>query len=131
MKTITLVLCLLISCAFGQTAPKKGVKFVCTCNDSVGARYATAVRDLIAASPRYTSADDFIENPGPSSIPHMGIRVVSLDPQVGSPGNGAALAVVITWGTFYLTSSLQICTSENVRTCAENTIALLDSNAIS
>lgn len=129
-KLLCIALLLLPSIAFGQNANKAGVKFDCTCNDSVGARYATAVRDLIAASPRYESAEDFVENPGKSAIYHMGIRVVSLDPQAGNPGHGSALSIVITWGAFYLASSLQICTSDGVRECAENTMAIMDKNYI-
>lgn len=126
MKTLALLLCLLSSCAIGQTVPKIGVKFVCTCNDMVGARYATAIRDLIAVSPRYAAANDFVEGPANARVFNMGIRAITLDPQVGSPGNGTAVAVTITWGYLYINNILQICTSESVKECAENTIASFD-----
>jgi hypothetical protein len=120
-------LLLFSSVAFAQSVPKTGVKFVCTCTDTVGARYATAVRDLIATSPRYKPAAEFIEGPENSKIYNMGIRVTSLDPQVGNPGNGSALAITITWGALYMTNYIQICPSRDVQTCAANTIADLDS----
>ena len=127
MKALAFLLFLSPIGSLGQSTQKIGVKFSCTCNDTVGARYATAVRDLIAVSPRYKLVGDFVEGSKSARVFNMGIRVVSLDPQGGSPGNGTALATVITWGYLYATNTLQICTSEAVQTCAANTIATLDS----
>src|SRR5438874_7295835 len=94
------------SAVFAQSPPKTGIKFICTCTDSVGARYATAVRDLIATSPRYKPAAEFIEGSENARVYNMGIRVVSLDPQAGNPGNGSALAITLTWGVAYVSNSI-------------------------
>lgn len=128
------LLCLTVGCiksAVAQEQKKIAVKFQCTCDDPVGSRYETAVRDLIATSPRYKAATEFIENPGPNSVPNFGIRVVSLDPHRGDNLEGAETiySVVITWGAFYYTSAIRICGSNNVQTAAQDTIALLDKYA--
>lgn len=122
-----LIFLLLCSTAvFGQSVVKTGVKFTCTCEDNLGARYATAVRDLIASSPRYELASEFSGKNGTTPFVNWGIRVVSVDPSAGNNGNDTVLSVVITLGQYYLTHSVQYCTSARVKDCAANAIALLD-----
>ena len=53
---LTVLLFCLNASSFGQEPRKTKVFFECTCDDVVGATWATNFRDLIASSPRYTEA---------------------------------------------------------------------------
>jgi hypothetical protein len=52
MKVLALML-LLCPSVFCQQPTRIPVVFDCNCDDAVGSLYATAFRDLLAASPRY------------------------------------------------------------------------------
>lgn len=129
MKNLVFLLLLLPMMAFGQTPTKTGVKFSCMCNDEVGARYATAIRDLIASSPRYQSAVEYQTDLGKSDTWNYGIRVVSLDPTNGKVGTSSVLSIVITWGPVYLQSYVEVCPTDSVKSCAIGTFADLDKEA--
>ncbi|HEY6407998.1 MAG TPA: hypothetical protein VIY29_11070 [Ktedonobacteraceae bacterium] len=109
-----------------QTPAKTPVKFSCTCEDAVGAKYATALRDLIAASSRYQSASDFVVGTGKDAVWNFGIHVVSLDPSAGNTGERTVLAVTITVGPLFMTSLVQTCGDAEVQSCASTTFAQLD-----
>jgi hypothetical protein len=125
MKYLALLL-LLSNTAFGQASGsvKLKIKFVCTCDDSVGVRYATALRDLIAKSPRYVETNDFSEG----TSRHLGIRVVSVDQDDDHTGRSTAMSIVFTSGSdVYLTHAVQTCGINRVESCAADTLADLDS----
>ncbi len=126
IREVALFGLLVTSAAPGQAPAKKAIKFQCTCDDSVGVRYATAMRDLIAASPRYKSATEFTVGEGKGSVWNLGVRVVSIDPTVGKTGNSTVLSVVLTVGPLYMTSYVQVCTSDGVSSCAADTFAEID-----
>jgi hypothetical protein len=70
-----------------------------------------------------------MDGPANARIYNMGIRVVSLDPQEGNPGRASVVAISITWGVAYMSTYIQVCPSNDVQTCAANTIADLDAQA--
>ena len=72
--------------------------FQCTCDDPVGSRLATAVRDLIATSPRYfKSGGDFTQE-GANVFPIWSIRVVTRDTDENA--SRSMIAVAFTRGLF-------------------------------
>lgn len=131
MKKLVLLLCL-SPYAFGQNQTSKTpIHFICSCDDSIGARYATAFRDLIASSPRYIEANKAEEyGPDGKTIAKYNwvIDVVSIDTDAPvATGNESALAVVIKVGnTFYWTHWIQICGSAKAAYCASTTLADFD-----
>lgn len=130
MKYLLLFLCF-SSCAFGQSKPevmphKIKVHLNCTCEDVVGSKYATALRDLIATSPRYIAADNFVDGTGTTAVWNYGLRIVTLDPSNGKTGVSTVIAVTITWGPIFLDSLVQTCGDEVAKSCASSTFASLD-----
>ena len=109
-----------------QAPSKIPVKFTCTCSDPVGARYATALRDLVAASPRYSASSDYVVGKGEDEVWHWGIRVVSLDPTVGKLGESTVLSVTLTFGNLYIDAVVQSCLADSPKHCAEDTLSSLD-----
>ena len=97
------------------------------CDDSVGARYATALRDLIAGSPRFAlvSEEDW-KTAKPSNFARLTIHVSTLDPDTPSAGRQAAIAWALTSDGIYVTASLQICGSNVITVCAEQTVSKID-----
>jgi hypothetical protein len=122
---IALWLLTLSAPAFAQ-ASKTPVHFQCQCDDAVGARYATAVRDLIAKSPRYIAVPDFIVGDTKDGHWNYGIRVISLDPSTNNIGNMSAIAIVITFGPLFDNTQIQTCYASDIQTCADNTMAFFD-----
>ena len=129
MKILACLVLCLSSFAFAQSSPKTGVKFACICEDAVGARLATAVRDLIAVSPRYKSVADFQIGKPPKITYNWGIRVVSLDPsksETDAGGRSTVISFVITLGPIYFFQGVETCGLTKVQDCAEDLIADLD-----
>lgn len=116
--------------AIGTTStPKKiGISFSCTCNDSVGASFATAFRDLLATSPRYYEAYTPIEKlPNGKEIDHWQIKVVSLDPKFGPDGSSSIMSVVFLFGdTYFLEQYVQSCGLDRISQCAHGTLSDFD-----
>jgi hypothetical protein len=110
---------------FGQApAPKIPVFFQCTCDDPVGSRIATAVRDLIAVSPRYFKSGSDITRQGSNVFPVWSIRIVTRDTDENA--TATMVAVAVTRGLFFETLSVQSCGSFRVKECAEGILADLD-----
>ncbi len=127
IRTVLSILAFFATCSLHAQAPQKlPVKFTCTCSDPVGARYATALRDLIAASPRYTASSDYVVGKGDDEVWHWGIRVVSLDPTVGKLGDSTVLSVTLTFGNLYVDAVVQSCLADSPKHCAEDTLSSLD-----
>lgn len=111
--------------------PSKIPVFVdCTCDDAVGALYATALRDAIANSPRYTEAPGYYRTgPAPKrdKIRNWSISVVAMDDDSQNPGHSSALSVVILLGPdLFIQQFVQVCGRERAATCAARTLADLD-----
>lgn len=130
MKKSLVLLLLLCSFlpAFGESG-KIAVVFDCECTDSVGARYATEVRDLLAASPRYYlaySAEEKDKN-GKISSYHWHFKVLSLDPSSNNDGSSTVLSVVLLVGdSIFMTQQVQTCGASRISACAANTISFMD-----
>lgn len=130
MKTLAVLLLLSTNIpAPGQSKKKTEMKFDCTCEDPVGSRFATAFRDLIAASPRYTQTTLSEE---PVKIGEKGTRsnwvvsIISLDPNSGS-GAQTAMSVVMTVGdTIFWTHWVQTCGANRVNECASSVFSDVD-----
>jgi len=153
MRYLLLLLCL-NSCAFAQAKkqdlpefrklspvsqianaesapPKTKVKFICTCNDDVGAKFATALRDLLAASPRYMETDDDNDKIFPNVKQRFVwvLSIVSVDASPGNPGSATAMSTVLLGGPIFLKQQEYLCGTNNVKHCAEDTFSYLDSTA--
>lgn len=129
MKRLTMclaILAVMTAKVFAQ-APvvrKTPIFFQCTCDDPVGSRIATAVRDLIATSPRYfKSGGDFTQQ-GANVFPIWSIRMVTRDTDENA--SRSMIAVAFTRGLFFETLSVQSCGSLRVKECAEGILADLD-----
>jgi len=98
MRALVLVILLISwSLSFAQSSSNKtAVFFSCTCSDSVGKLYATAVRDAIAASPRYKEAAVAEEKGanGKTDSYHWAVKAVSLDPSNDNNGVSTVISVV-------------------------------------
>jgi len=126
MKFIAFFALFCASIVLAQAPAKTPVHFDCSCDDNIGARYATAVRDLIAVSPRYQSTGAFKEGSGADTKWNYGIRVTSINPFNDEGNSSTALAVVFTYGELYLDSYIQVCGVAKIQSCAATTIAMLD-----
>jgi hypothetical protein len=100
------------------------VFFQCTCDDLVGSRIATALRDLIATSPRYSKSDSEFAGKGANLFPIWSVRMVTRDSEEN--GTRSIMAVAVTRGLFFQTLSVQSCGSLRVKECAEGILADLD-----
>jgi hypothetical protein len=119
------ILAMMTARVFAQAPVSKiPVFFQCTCDDPVGSRIATSVRDSIATSPRYIkSGSEFIRQ-GANVFPIWSIRVVTRDTDENA--SRTMIAVVVTRGLFFETLSVQSCGSLRVKECAEGILADLD-----
>lgn len=119
------ILAMMTARVFAQaSAPKIPVFFQCTCDDPVGSRIATAVRDLIAVSPRYFKSGSDFSRQGANVFPIWSIRVVTRDTDENA--SRTMIAVALTRGLFFETLSVQSCGSLRVKECAEGILADLD-----
>jgi hypothetical protein len=119
------LLALMTARVFAQPPVNKiPVFFQCTCDDPVGSRIATAVRDLIAVSPRYAKSGSEFTRQGGNVFPIWSIRVVTRDTDENA--SRTMIAVVVTRGLFFETLSVQSCGSLRVKECAEGILADLD-----
>jgi hypothetical protein len=102
---------------------KTAISFTCTCNDATGTLFATAFRDLLATSPRYSE-----ETKETKDVYAFRLMVVSLDPTVAKDGYQSVLAVVFVMGSVYISEQVQTCGMASTKTCAERTLAFVDQN---
>ena len=110
---------------FAQAPVRKiPIFFQCTCDDPVGSRIATAVRDLIATSPRYFKSGGDFSQQGANVFPIWSIRMVTRDTDENA--TRTMVAVAFTRGLFYESLSVQSCGSLRVKECAEGILADLD-----
>src|ERR1700728_2594316 len=110
---------------FAQAPVRKiPIFFQCTCDDPVGSRIATAVRDLIAISPRYFKSGSEFTRQGADVFPIWSIRMVTRDTDENA--SRSMIAVAVTRGLFFETLSVQSCGSLRVKECAEGILADLD-----
>jgi hypothetical protein len=111
------------------SANKIAIKFSCTCTDTTGALFATAFRDLLVTSPRYT--ETFVSAnklPNGKESPNWQIKVVSLDPSPDNSGSSTALSEVFLLGeTYYLNQMVQICGRGRTKECASTLLSNFDS----
>jgi hypothetical protein len=119
------ILAMMTARVFAQPPVSKiPVFFQCTCDDLVGSRIATAVRDLIAASPRYAKSGSEFTRQGANVFPIWSIRVVTRDTDENA--SRTMIAVAFTRGLFFESLSVQSCGSLRVKECAEGILADLD-----
>ena len=119
------ILSIMTAKVFAQGPVRKiPIFFQCTCDDPVGSRIATAVRDLIATSPRYFKSGSEFSRQGENVFPIWSIRMVTRD--TGENATQTMIAVAVTRGLFFETLSVQSCGSLRVKECAEGILADLD-----
>lgn len=107
---------------------KTAVALTCTCTDQVGQLYASALRDVIARSPRYRLALSPVGGTKRNPIYHYNIVVVSTDDSINNAGQSTALSVSFLIGSsIFLDSEVQVCGMYRVKYCARQTLAGLDS----
>lgn len=126
---LAMILAIMTVRAFAQAPVQAPVRkipvfFQCTCDDPVGSRLATAIRDLIATSPRYFKSGSELIQQGGSVFPVWSIRVVTRDTDENA--TRSMIAVAVTRGLFFETLSVQSCGSLRVKECAEGILADLD-----
>jgi hypothetical protein len=128
MKRLTMclaILAMMTARVFAQAPVTKiPIFFQCTCDDPVGSRIATAVRDLIATSPRYFKSGSDFTRQGSNVFPIWSIRVVTRDTDENA--SRSMIAVALTRGLFFENLSVQSCGSLRVKECAEGILADLD-----
>ena len=119
------ILAMMTAKVFAQVPVRKiPIFFQCTCDDPVGSRIATAVRDLIATSPRYFKSGGDFTQMGANIFPIWSIRMVTRDTDKNA--SRSMVAVAVTRGLFYESLSVQSCGSSRVKECAEGILADLD-----
>jgi hypothetical protein len=112
-----------------QPTQRTKIFFECTCNDPVGALYATAFRDLLATSPRYAEASEAVEkdNSGKVASLNWHFVVVSIDPSSANDGRSTVLSEVFLIGKdIYLFNRVQSFGRSSVQDAAKSTLASLD-----
>lgn len=85
--------------------PKFRIYFDCTCGDPIGAKYATAFRDLLASSPRYEEASVSQEKPKAGEkygTYKWTVSVVSV--KADEKGSSTALSLVLEIGNYSSTN---------------------------
>ena len=102
------ILAIMTAKVFAQAPVRKiPIFFQCTCNDPVGSRIATAVRDLIAISPRYFKSGSEFNRQDTNVFPIWSIRMVTRDTDENA--SRSMIAVAYTRGLFFETLSVQSC----------------------
>jgi hypothetical protein len=125
LAVLAIILAIMTAKVFAQAPVRKvPIFFQCTCDDPVGSRIATAVRDLIATSPRYFKSEGDFTQLGANVFPIWSIRVVTRDTDENA--SRTMVAVAVTRGLFFETISVQSCGSSRVKECAEGILADLD-----
>lgn len=115
--------------AFAQSTKKIGVVFNCDCDDITGELYASAMRDLIARSPRFeaVSKGEIKDDKGKVVLYNWRIRAVSIDPTSVASGQSAAIAVVFLLGdSIYISMIVQTCRKTAASECAADALASFD-----
>jgi hypothetical protein len=120
--SLSLLLCALPVSA--QTAKTK-VQIGCQSRDMVGAMYCSALRDVIAESPRYAERSDGDTDQVGG---YWGLSIVTMDDSVGNEkGLRTAISVsILRNNIIFITSMVQTCGRDAVKTCATQTMASLD-----
>jgi hypothetical protein len=127
-----LALTVLLCCsglAFCQESAKTRVVFDCQCEDAVGHLYATAFRDVLATSPRYTqTALAESKKADGSALYSWHLQAISLDPEDGADaGHSTVLSLVILVGNdTFISHLVQTCGINVVTKCASQTLAYVD-----
>lgn len=131
MKVLAFVV--LLSClnvpSLSQEPRKTKVFFECTCDDVVGATWATDFRDLIASSPRYVEAQapefEIMKDAEGKPINGYNWHVNVVSSAAGR--DSAAISVVVLLGySYFVTHLVQACPRDKVASCATNALASLD-----
>jgi len=120
MKTLLFAL-LLSSTAFAQTS-KTPIEISCSSKpgDSVGSEVCTAIRDIVAASPRYREVD---QN---SDGYQIKLITVAIEENVNT-----AVSMVTLWNNMYLTNVVQTCGVNAVSRCAHSMVSSFDEDVTS
>lgn len=108
--------------------PSVRIVFDCQCQDETGARFATAFRELLAASPRYAEATEAIEQSGGGHVSYQWhLKVVSVDGSANGSGANAALSLVLLRGEdIFISQSVQVCGRLKAEACARSALAKVD-----
>lgn len=127
MKAIAIVLCLLSSCALGQNNSRIPIYVQCDCSSTLAMTYATALRDAVANSPRYSLSTESIKASNGGSNNQWILRIVAI-PE-GSQ-DIIAISVAFTFGDVFISNMVQTCGSEKVAECAKSTLSSADDDII-
>lgn len=131
MKLLLLCCALVLSVCAEAQIPKKILSKVvisCTCQDSVGILYHSALKDAIALSPRFALSTLLEEKTSAKSGGHfIHISVVSIDDSVSGSSDSVALSVAYLVGdAVFLGQQVQTCNKFNLTACATATLSGLD-----
>lgn len=112
-----------------QEPSKTLLKVDCTCNDPIGVKYASALRDLIAASPRYalTNASEQPIQAG-KKYPKYNfvVSIVTVDSNSPPDGTLAAIGTVLTIAGMKMRQWVQVCGVLRYKECALDTLSYID-----
>lgn len=108
-----------------QPSRKIPVIISCNCEDEIGRRFASAIRDLLASSPRYYLVDDTAANRKSS----FSISLVSLvtDKDTSDQPIADAFSTVFLVNGYFLDQAVQTCGRDKVESCTKSTLSDLDS----
>jgi len=128
LQGLALVMLLFTMPALGQAPTKVKIYVECTCDDIVGAQYATALRDAIARSPRYELASSPSVGVGKSLIYWWSLSIVTLDDSnsPAEPGHKTAISIVLTFNAAMVSQHIQTCGVSAVDHCAAMTLSSTD-----
>jgi hypothetical protein len=105
-----------------QNTPKNfRIIFTCTCGDATGRAFASAFRERIAATPRYTEVADTSANQDNA----LKLRVVSLDLS-SSRVSGSVMSTVLTMGDTYVDNWIQTCNPSIANSCVSTMFSSID-----
>lgn len=122
-------LCILFLLAAGNAFSQVSIYVQATAKDSVGRQIVYELREGIRRSAAMDLADRAQDG-------RITIRIVTMDPDDGSPGRQTVYSAVFTVQTFhsspvemYLTNYVGICGANRTASCAQGLVAIADEQA--
>lgn len=118
--TAALSCVILVACASNlqaQQPPKTPLVIVCSCDDMNSRMFESAVRDAVAASPRYIEV-----RPDQAKSGDYRLVLVTID----DTSSSIALSIVVLHGETFMTSGVRVCGANKLAWCASNVLASAD-----
>jgi hypothetical protein len=86
--------------------------------------YATALRDVIASSPRYTLSTEPLKTDKGAISQQWILRIVAVP--IGGADDSIAISIAFTFGDLFLSNLVQTCGINKVSECAQTTLSSAD-----